>query len=75
MKKKSLARQAQERLEKEVVVLQRMYDGEHKDHQILKEQYALLKDNFETLARFKGHKLLGHLIKSFPQVVDSALKK
>lgn len=47
----SKAVQEQRRLESRLSTLEKVYAIEHADHQLLKEQYAELQDNFHTLAR------------------------
>ena len=41
----------EKRLASRLSLFEKMYTIEHADHQLLKEQYAELQDNFHTLAR------------------------
>ncbi len=41
----------EKRLSSRLSLFEKMYTIEHADHQLLKEQYAELQENFHTLAR------------------------
>ncbi len=47
----SKAVQEQKRLESRLSKIEKVYAIEHADHQLLKEQYAELQEDFHTLAR------------------------
>lgn len=61
---RSLARREQDRLEKRLDALERAFVNELHDHQLLKEQYETLLDNFNRLAGFKGSQIIKQLIHS-----------